>query len=166
MLGLGLFLYMPLRTYWAGAVAREWSCGDRGKTSPFSHGVKRGDRIAYELSGYYFSNHGAQGISDRSRHKFGSGAGKRLRRQHRIFGGSFHRERRSAAASAVHMPVSGNFAVPENHWFIWPNIAISGNWNPGDANISSAMLQLADVPEKQFVGKPFKRWFWRKQILP
>jgi hypothetical protein len=65
-----------------------------------------------------------------------------------------------------HMPTSGNLVVAENHWFIWPNIAISGNWNVGEADISSAMLQMASVPEKQFVGKPFKRWFWREQILP
>jgi len=56
--------------------------------------------------------------------------------------------------------------VPENHWFIWPNLAITGNLNVGEASISSVMLQMASVPETQFVGKPFKRWFWREQILP
>ncbi len=64
------------------------------------------------------------------------------------------------------MPNSGTLVIQKNHWFIWPNLAISGNWNVGEVNISSAMLEMADVSEKQFVGKPFKRWFWRKQILP
>ena len=60
----------------------------------------------------------------------------------------------------------GGMFVPENHWFIWPNLAITGNLNVGEASISSVMLQMASVPETQFVGKPFKRWFWREQILP
>jgi hypothetical protein len=43
---------------------------------------------------------------------------------------------------------------------------IRGNWGVSEQNISSAMMQLADVSEAQFVGKPFGHWFWRKQILP
>ena len=69
-------------------------------------------------------------------------------------------------ARLPHMPETGGLVVPENHWFIWPKLAISGNWDVGEANISSAMMQMASVSEDQFVGKPFKRWFWRKQILP
>jgi len=64
-----------------------------------------------------------------------------------------------------HMPVSGALVVSQNHWFIWPDIAISGNWNVAEADISSAMLQMANVSQNQFMGKPFKRWFWRKQIF-
>jgi hypothetical protein len=65
-----------------------------------------------------------------------------------------------------HMPEAGEFTVPENHWFIWPNLDISGHGNVGEARISSALLGLADVAETNFFGKPFHRWFWRKQILP
>jgi hypothetical protein len=64
-----------------------------------------------------------------------------------------------------HMPTSGNLTVPEKNWFIWPELGISGHGNTSEAVISSTMLQLATVPEDQFTGKPFKRWFWRKQIL-
>jgi len=67
--------------------------------------------------------------------------------------------------SLPHMPKSGELVVAGNHWFIWPNLAISGNWDVGEANVSAAMLQLSNVSEDQFVARPFKHWFWRKQIL-
>jgi hypothetical protein len=65
-----------------------------------------------------------------------------------------------------HMPSDGEWVVPENHWFIWPNLDISGHGNVSEARISSAMLNLANVNEDHFFGKPLARWFWRKQILP
>lgn len=65
-----------------------------------------------------------------------------------------------------HMPSSGSFTVAEKHWFIWPNLDISGHGNVGEARISSALMGLANVPEENFFGRPFHRWFWRKQILP
>jgi len=64
-----------------------------------------------------------------------------------------------------HMPTSGELLVPENHWFIWPELGISGHGNVAEANISATMLQLANVSEPRFIGKPFKRWFWRRQIF-
>ena len=63
------------------------------------------------------------------------------------------------------MPQGGDLIVPEKKWFIWPELGISGHGNAGEAVISATMLQLATVPEDRFVGKPFKRWFWRKQIF-
>jgi hypothetical protein len=65
-----------------------------------------------------------------------------------------------------HMPSDGEWVVPENHWFIWPNLDISGHGNVAEARISSSMMNLANVSEDQFFGKPLARWFWRKQILP
>ncbi len=65
-----------------------------------------------------------------------------------------------------HMPVAGECQVPEKHWFIWPNLAISGHGNVGEGAISGALLALADVAPRQFLGLPFDRWFWRPQTLP
>lgn len=65
-----------------------------------------------------------------------------------------------------HMPPAGELTVPENHWFIWPDLGISGHGNVSEANISSTMLGMADVKETQFYGRPLHRWFGRKQILP
>ena len=63
-----------------------------------------------------------------------------------------------------HMPTSGEMIVAEKHWFVWPDFAMRGHGNM--MNASATMLQLASVPETRFVGKPFKRWFWRRQLLP
>jgi hypothetical protein len=65
-----------------------------------------------------------------------------------------------------YMPVNGEITVAENHWFIWPSLDISGHGNVGTGNITVAMMDLANVDESQFYGKPFARWFGRKQILP
>lgn len=70
-----------------------------------------------------------------------------------------------AQKSLPHMPVAGELVVPEKHWFLWPEIVISGHVNTSEATIASSMLQMATVAETQFIGKPFKRWFWRRQIL-
>jgi hypothetical protein len=64
------------------------------------------------------------------------------------------------------MPTGGVVTVPEKHWFIWPNMAtIGGHGNVSEATISGIMLQMAFVPQEQFAGKPFKKWFGRRQEL-
>ena len=65
----------------------------------------------------------------------------------------------------AHMPEAGELIVPERHWFVWPDYAISGHGNVGEAALSTALLQMATISEQQFAGKPFKRWFWRRQLL-
>ncbi len=71
-----------------------------------------------------------------------------------------------AQAPLPHMPSSGTLVVPEKHWFIWPEFDINGHGNVGEANLSATMLRLATVSESQFIGKPCKHWFWRRQVLP
>ena len=163
LLVLGLFLYMPLRTHWLLPLRVKDHAVIVEKFAP-ARGIKRGDWVAYKLSGYYFSNHRGNGVSSETGLGLGSvlaTAGDRVE-----FSTNHFTVNGVPQPLLAHMPTSGNLVVPENHWFIWPNVAISGNWNVGEENISSAMLQMANVPEKQFAGKPFKRWFWRTQILP
>lgn len=66
---------------------------------------------------------------------------------------------------APHMPVAGSFVVAEKTWFVWPRLGTNGRGDGGEAALSSAMQRTATVSEKQLVGKPFKRWFGRWQIL-
>lgn len=62
------------------------------------------------------------------------------------------------------MPVTGELVVPQNHWFLWPEYTISGGGaNPPD--ITDLLMQMATVSQEQLVGKPFKKWFLRRQIL-
>ncbi len=63
-----------------------------------------------------------------------------------------------------HMPASGGLVVPEKHWFVWPEFDISGHGNASEANLSAIMLQMSTVSEVEYIGKPFKHWFWRRQI--
>jgi hypothetical protein len=65
--------------------------------------------------------------------------------------------------SRPHMPASGEWIVPEKHWFVWPDLDITGH-GIAEANISEAILRMATIPHDRFVGKPFKRWFWRRQV--
>ncbi len=60
------------------------------------------------------------------------------------------------------MPATGELVVPEKHWFIWPRLDINNRNVPG-ASVSAAMLQMATVSETQYVGRPFRTWFGRRQ---
>jgi hypothetical protein len=56
--------------------------------------------------------------------------------------------------------------VPEKRWLVWPDLALGGHGQVAGANLSAVLLQVGTMSEQQFVGKPFKRWFWRRQLLP
>ena len=66
--------------------------------------------------------------------------------------------------SLPHMPKSGGFIVPENHWFIWPELAIRGRSDAAEPILADLMVQAAVVSKAQFVGKPFRHWFGRRQF--
>jgi hypothetical protein len=167
LLALGLALYMPLR----GAIQNHWLMPLQMNGRSFvvqrfisAHTVKRGDLVAYKLTGYFFSNHNGQG----SLNQTSLGLGAVLATAGDRVGFSTNNFTVNGVPQLLlpHMPESGALVIQKNHWLIWPSLAISGNWDVGEANISAAMLQMADVSENQFVGKPFKHWFWRTQILP
>ena len=167
LLGVGLLIYMPARSLiqnrWLLPVNANGHVIVIQKNAAF-HNVHRGDAVAFMTTGYSFSNHGGQGIIEGSSLNLGAVlavAGDRVEFSAKTFlvNGVSH-------PNLSHMPVSGELVVPEKHWFIWPNLAISGNWNVGEPSLSAAMLHLADVPEDQFVGRPFQHWFGRKQIIP
>jgi hypothetical protein len=161
-LGLGIYLparnvilqhwLMPLRINGQVAVVQRQFSADA---------IRCGDWIAYRLRGSGGWEEGAV----RVRSGMGLGpvlamAGDRVEFSPKAFtvNGISH-------PSLPHMPTSGGLTVPENNWFVWPNVGISGHGNVGEDRISAAMLQMATVSREQFAGKPFKRWFWRRQIL-
>ena len=63
------------------------------------------------------------------------------------------------------MPVHGEPVVPEKRCFIWPDLAIPARGG-GGSMVSDLKMQMAEVPENDVIGKPYTRWFWRKQQLP
>jgi len=63
-----------------------------------------------------------------------------------------------------YMPKAGEWVVPEKHWFVWPEVAISGHGNTPASAITSTLLRMGTITENRFVGRPFKRWFGRRQL--
>jgi hypothetical protein len=168
LMGLGLAFYAPARSILQNHCLQPVRFGSHAvvidRMASSGH-VRRGDVIAYALGGYRLSNHGAVDVMDS-----GTTLGTVLalpgdRVEFSADGVSVNGELQKPLP---HMPRTGAVTVPEKHWFIWPNLAISGNgnWRVPEDTISSTMLQMATVSETDFAGRPFKRWFWRTQTLP
>jgi hypothetical protein len=67
------------------------------------------------------------------------------------------------------MPTDGEWMVPENHWFIWPEsgMELRGNAAAGTAAARTlAMIDISFVPESRLVGRALRRWFWRTFEIP
>ena len=115
--------------------------------------VRRGDWIAYELP-----PGGGAGIHVPGGPSLGpvlAVAGDRVRFTPDGFevNGAWRRLR-------SHMPTAGEMIVADKTWLVWPDVQIIGH---GNINVPAALLPLAIVSETQFIGKPFQRWFWRRQ---
>lgn len=68
-----------------------------------------------------------------------------------------------ASPLAPHMPVQGEWVMPEKVWFIWPRLGISVGGRAPEASISGTLQRTAMVTQKQIIGRPFKHWFGRRQ---
>jgi hypothetical protein len=127
--------------------------------------IQRSEWVLYSIGGnQYHYAHGEGAVRVRS--GFGLGpvlavAGDTIR-----FSSNAYFINGQPSPRLPHMPDSGEIRVPEKHWFIWPNFGMSGHGNVSEASISSTMLQWAMVSESQYLGKPFQRWFWRRQTTP
>jgi hypothetical protein len=167
LLALGLLLYAPIRS----VIQQHWLIPLRVRGNVIivhrlgaPHDIKRGDWVMYSQNSEE-TGEAHHGGAVWVRAGFGYGpvlavAGDRVE-----FSTNCFRVHGEAQPLLPHMPTSGEVVVPEKHWFVWPELDISGHGNVGEGNISAAMLQMATVSEKQFIGKPFKRWLWRRQIL-
>lgn len=168
LIGLGLFFYAPLR----GALQHHWLTPLRmnghvivvGKFASAAD-VRRGDYLMYSFPDIS-SGDPHDGGAIRMRSGFGYGPVLAVAGDRVIFSTNSFSVNGIEHPLLPHMPQSGSVNVMENQWFIWPDLGISGHGNTSETTISETMMHLALVQENQFVGKPFKRWFWRKQILP
>jgi hypothetical protein len=158
---LYIFIYGPARSF----VENHWLLPLRIRDRVVvvqrltsAHRIHRGDWIAYSLSEHTGDHIIAMG---------GFGFGEVLA------GGGDHVQFTETACEIngvtrpllPHMPTSGEIVIAEKSWFIWPDINIGGGHGyVGGTAISATLLQMATVEEQQFVGKPFKRWFGRRQL--
>lgn len=160
---LGLFVYAPLRNLLQNRCLMPVRTNERVvvvQRFASAQAVKRGDWIAYTVA----SGRAAAGVWVRE----GLGLGPVLA----VGGDRICFQTNGFTVNGIllpllpHMPRSGEVVVPENHWFVWPDLAINTYGNAGEPLVSTTMLQLAIISETNYLGRPFKRWFWRRQPLP
>jgi len=169
LMALGFCIYGPLRNaiqdHWLmplrvnGRVVIVQKLGSANQ-------VRRGDWIAYRLSG---SRETEYDNDERIYARSGVGFGPVLAvaADHVEFSTNAFYVNGIPRPVLPHMPDSGTLTVQENDWFIWPSYSINGyGYYRTEDRISAIMMVMANVSDRQFIGKPFQRWFWRKQILP
>jgi len=159
-LATSLLIYAPLRAVLERHFFLPLRVEDRvvviSVRSP-AEGVQCGDLIAYRIRSAWVGN-------TYLRAGYGMGrieavAGDRIR-----FDGEGYTINGVTRPRRADMPRNLEWVVPQNHWFIWPDSAIKAS---GNGDIAPKVVQeLALVPESQFVGKPFQRWFGREQVKP
>jgi hypothetical protein len=162
LLAIGLLIYLPLRM----VILHRWWLPLRLNDQVVvverqfpTNAIQRGDWVAYRFGGNGALPHG---VWIRS----GINLGQVLA----LAGDSVKFSTNGCAVNGTlyplrpYMPHDGELTVPENHWFIWPDVGIRVRDNRGMA--TSVMLQVANVPRTQYMGKPFDRWLWRRQKLP
>jgi len=168
LLAIGLLIYLPVRN----VILQHWLVPLRVRGNVVivhrqdaPDDVKRGDWVMYSQNGGQ-AGETHYGGAVRIQAGFGWRPVLAMGGDRVEFSTNAFRVNGEAQPLLPHMPTSGGAVVPEKHWFIWPEFDISGYGNVGEANISAAMMQMATVSREQFIGKPFNRWFGRKQILP
>jgi len=63
------------------------------------------------------------------------------------------------------MPSAGELTLPQKVWFIWPISSMNMTGPRANAAGATELLQrTAMVGQKQMLGRPFKRWFLRRQL--
>lgn len=154
-------IYMPARTWFYENVAMPLQI--EGRTVVVNpraswEGIAKGDWVAYRIGGttgghtvVVHSGYGLGPVLALPGDRVGFGEASV------IINGQPERQPRSTAAA-------GEITVPEDTWFIWPNVRVSAH-GVSSAQVSAMLRQLALVPQTQFVGRPFGRWFFRKQTL-
>ena len=142
------YLFMPLRV------------GDKVYVINRLHDVqilRRGDFVAC-----YAEGAGSQGIRIRD----GYILDKVIARpgDHVEFSGNLYSVNGIQSPSLALMPVSGTTVLPHRTWMVWPALEIVVNVNVDPRSVSALVLQMAMIGRDQVIGKPFKWWFWRRQV--
>jgi signal peptidase I len=64
-----------------------------------------------------------------------------------------------------HMPRTGEWVVPKKHWFVWPNLAITGHGATDEKYLSELYRTNGMIDQSKFVGRSYSHWFWRRQSI-
>ena len=164
MLAVAALLYWPTRSYVLG----------RWLTPLRLHGqvmvvqrqfeprkIQRGDWVAYTLERQQEGPHGNVVVLNAG---MGLGPVLAVPGDQVQFGTNGYSVNGLLQTNLWRMPTAGGFTVSEKNWFIWPDLGISGYGHVQEASIDSVILDMASVNFTNFYGKPFHRWFGRKQF--
>ncbi len=66
----------------------------------------------------------------------------------------------------AYMPTTGSAAVPGDTWFAWPRMLQRAAGGASPDVITQAFLDQAQITRAEFVGRPYRRWFFRRQDTP
>lgn len=159
---VSMLVYQPLRRQ----MERRWimplRVGARVvvvNTSASPHLVKRGDWVAYRIDSLHayrtlvYEGYGVGQVL--------AVAGDRI-----SFLTNSYSVNQEPRPRQPRMPTNTDLVVSDGHWFIWPNENIRLAGVVDSSVMDDALAQLAMVPETNFVGAPYRHWWWRKQILP
>jgi hypothetical protein len=160
LIALGCAVYLPARNYLQTHWFMPLRVADKvvvvqSRSSPGR--LQRGDVIAYRYEG--FGDHGWYVRDGMGCAPILALAGDRV-----VFSTNGVAVNGRAHPLQEHMPQAGDLVVGQNQWLIWPQVGIHGG-HVGEAVISAALLRVAPVDHTNFVGKPYRRWFWREQEL-
>jgi len=62
------------------------------------------------------------------------------------------------------MPDSGEWKIPEKHWFVWPQFGITTHGYVAGSGFAESMVSLGTISETQLLGRPCRWWLWRRQF--
>lgn len=121
----------------------------------------RGDFVAYRspADGDYVYHAGVYIAAGPSCGRVLAVAGDRVE-----FGSTFFWINGEAQPRLPDMPTEGHLRVPAGSWFVWPRLVRTNGRANADL-LAAALLKVAVVHESRYLGRPFVRWFGRRQPL-
>jgi hypothetical protein len=160
LMALSLFLYLPLRNFFQNHFFAPLRTQNRVIVVTrffFANSLRRGDWLAFrfeEATGHGYRVKGGVGFGPVL-----ALPGDRVR-----FTPDGVEVNGRVWPRRLHMPGQGEFRLPGNCWFVWPDVAKMGYVNaPAGPELSSALISAGTIEKGQIVGKPCRRWFWRRQ---
>ncbi len=64
------------------------------------------------------------------------------------------------------MPTEGELVAAPGEWLVWPTVKLPGYEGSDSGAMAETYLRLANVPQQNFVGRAFRRWFFQRQDQP
>jgi len=160
-LAVSLFVYAPARQGFERYVATPLPTSAGvvvvNPRAPLAS-IQRGDWLGYRIAGRY-----AAGIRVQSGFGFGpvlAVPGDRVE-----FTANGCQVNGRILPRRAHMPRTGELALGPKQWLVWPEVEVSSH-GVGEDVVVAAMLETALVDQADLAGRPYARWFFRKQRVP